>query len=328
MGSSCAAAASQVPQYPWFDQVPAGLFTRSQLAEKGLRPGGPLRARVVWKRGQREAHLFRLDEATPKRKVSEAQRQVLDHARQLQDERRRTCPDCKEVRKDPPSITEYGLQCGFCYERDWQAERDADREGATAWAREVLALGDGAVLLDTETTGLHGAYVVEMAVLGLDGTVLLDTLVDPECDIPEDAQHIHGITDRMVAGAPMFAELVPQLEQLLHGRRVLIYNVDFDKGVLLNELTRYFGPYAPDEGWGCKIARRRAEAWLKRARGWRCAMKAYAKFYGEWSDYHRSYRWQPLPYGNHRALGDCRGTLRLLHEMAAAPVAPGGPHGR
>lgn len=81
MGAERAVAApSQVPVYPWFDQVPAGLLTRSQLAEKGLRPGGPLRGRVVWRQGRREAHLFQLDEAKPKRAVSDAQRQVLEMA--------------------------------------------------------------------------------------------------------------------------------------------------------------------------------------------------------------------------------------------------------
>lgn len=312
----------QVPVYPWFDQVPAGLLTRAQLAEQGLKPGGPLRGRVVWRRGQREAHLFGLDEAKPKRVISEAQRKVLDQARRIQDERRRTCPDCKQVRNHEPFLSEYGLQCQECHDRHWQAERDGDKQSACEWARKVLSLGTGAVILDTETTGLDDAYIVEIAVLGLDGSVLLDTLVDPGCDIPEDAQRIHRIKPAMVASAPMFAGLLQHLEDLLQGRRVIIYNVAFDRGVLLNELTRYFGAYAPAEGWGCKVARRRADAWLKKVRGWRCAMKAYAKYVGDWSDYHRSYTWQPMPYGTHRALGDCRGTLQLLHEMASVQKAP------
>lgn len=54
------------------------------------------------------------------------------------------------------------------YEQDRQAAIDA----AAEYLRDC-------VILDTETTGLHDAEIVQIAVIDHAGTVLLDTLVNP-----------------------------------------------------------------------------------------------------------------------------------------------------
>ena len=56
-----------VPTFGWFDQAPAHLKTRNQLAALGLRPGGPVAARVVWRNGRRSADLYDQAAAKPKR---------------------------------------------------------------------------------------------------------------------------------------------------------------------------------------------------------------------------------------------------------------------
>lgn len=48
-------------------------------------------------------------------------------------------------------------------------------------------------------------------------------------------------------------------------------------------------------------------------------MERYAEYYGDWNDYHESYRWQPLN-GGHRALGDAQAALKRLHKMASYHV--------
>ena len=59
------------------------------------------------------------------------------------------------------------------------------------------------VILDTETTGLDNtAEAIQIGVLAPDGNVLLNTLVNPICHIPENVTHIHGITNEMVEDAP------------------------------------------------------------------------------------------------------------------------------
>ena len=80
--------------------------------------------------------------------------------------------------------------------------------------------------LDTETTGLsssRGDRIVELAVVDDDGRTVIDTLVNPEREIPWDATRIHGITDEMVAQAPTMEELWPAIEAATTGRHVVIY---------------------------------------------------------------------------------------------------------
>ena len=89
------------------------------------------------------------------------------------------------------------------------------------------------VFLDTETTGLNDqAEIVEISILDHAGEVLLDTLVRPRRSIPPDAVRIHGIRNDMVAAAPTWLEVWPQVEASLQGRMVGIYNADFDLRML------------------------------------------------------------------------------------------------
>jgi DNA polymerase III epsilon subunit-like protein len=207
-----------------------------------------------------------------------------------------------------------------------------DREAAAGWARRILDDPD-AVVLDTETTGLHdGARIVEIAVLGMDGSVLSDSLVNPQVPIPAEATRIHGITDDMVKTAPTFSDLLVRLTGALHGRKIVVYNRDFDKRRVALELHRHYSARwvnleKPRNG------RRRihpaARAWLA-AQAWEdCAMVAYAEWCGDWVwDYEArddeplyrqgDYRWQKLPGAGHRAADDCRAVIGVLKEMASS----------
>jgi len=101
------------------------------------------------------------------------------------------------------------------------------RSSISARARQLLA--DQPIFLDTETTGLDPrAEIVEIALIDYDGAVLLDSLVKPTRRIPWDATRVHNISNEMVADAPTWAELWPHAQALLAGRRVGIYNAEFD----------------------------------------------------------------------------------------------------
>jgi DNA polymerase III subunit epsilon len=63
------------------------------------------------------------------------------------------------------------------------------------------------LLLDTETTGLDFAEVVEIAIINHNKEVLLNTLVKPLDPIPDEAIAIHGITNEMVETATSFASI-------------------------------------------------------------------------------------------------------------------------
>ncbi len=169
---------------------------------------------------------------------------------------------------------------------------------AAAWARTMLLPG-AAVILDTETTDLYGA-VCQIAVADTNGTVLLDTLVNPRCPIEASAQRIHQITPADLAGAPTFRRVLPDLLTATAGRRILAYNAAYDHRVLLAEAGRAganIEHLADDGAWGC-------------------VMRARSESLGHPEHY--------LPLrGPHRAAGDVLATLEVLREIATAYPSPG-----
>ena len=148
-----------------------------------------------------------------------------------------------------------------------------------------------------------------MAIITSDGTVLLDTLVNPLAPISPAAQATHRISAEAVAAAPTFAALEPTIRALLHGRQVAAYNAPFDRGIFHSEIARLHHEA------GAPAAHRAAAAWCRAVR-WAAVMVPFAAFCGEWSDYHGDYRWQPLPCGDHSALGDARACLAVIRAMA------------
>lgn len=58
--------------------------------------------------------------------------------------------------------------------------------------------------------------------------MLLNLLLNPSEPIPAEATAIHGITDAMVADAPSYSEMLRRLTEALAGRRVVIYNREYD----------------------------------------------------------------------------------------------------
>lgn len=53
-------------------------------------------------------------------------------------------------------------------------------------------------------------------------------------------------------------------------------------------------------------------------------MTVYSWYRGQWNVERGDWRWHRLPNARHGALGDCRATLALLHEMAAGRADPDG----
>ena len=137
---------------------------------------------------------------------------------------------------------------------------------------------------------------MEIAVTTASGKVLLNTLLNPGEPIPAAATAIHHITDAMVASAPTFSDVLPRLTEALAGRRIVIYNREYDTGRLLWELhLHHLARHTVDLTKHPRYGARRhpaAQAWLD-AQAWEeCAMEQYAAFYGDWHDYWGSYTWQ------------------------------------
>ncbi len=163
--------------------------------------------------------------------------------------------------------------------------------------------------LDTETTGMHfNSEVIEIGIIDDQGQVLFDQLVRPRGKMDPAAGRVHGITPEMLSEAPTWEQVWPQAELLLTGRKVGVYNAEFD--LRLMKQTH-------------------SHSWLT----WRLPesnffdiMKIYARFYGDWDSFHKSFRYQSLEIAGrqckislpnaHRAVDDCLLTRALMHYMA------------
>ena len=97
------------------------------------------------------------------------------------------------------------------------------------------------VCVDVETTGLtpdKGARVCEIALLRSAGereVARFESLVHPQQPMPPEVIAVHGITDAMVAEAPVFTALLPDIRDLLQGAVVVGHNVHFDLRFLRHE---------------------------------------------------------------------------------------------
>ncbi len=175
---------------------------------------------------------------------------------------------------------------------------ESDRERVVDWARDLLRRTDW-VILDTETTGTSDFdEIVQVAILSCDGKALLDTLVRPTQRIPSEATAIHGITNDDVIGAPSFPDVYEKIREIIHGKRIVIYNAQFDVRLIQQSLAREnLLPIELDLDYVD------------------CAMLMYSAWVGELWPY-GGYKWQKLESGDHTALGDCRATLALIKKIA------------
>lgn len=103
------------------------------------------------------------------------------------------------------------------------------------------------VVVDVETTGTrHGAgdRITEIAaVVVRDGKLVevFETLVNPERPIPAFITRLTNITWKMVKDAPRFAEIEPQLLDVLSGHVFAGHNSNFDWRFLSAEVRRASG---------------------------------------------------------------------------------------
>lgn len=268
----------QVVEYNWWGNVnepPTHLKTKKQLAELGLKP---VCAVGVIRTENYDCYLYdpgNINSAAPKRKCSPSQQQVLREAR-------RKAKENKEWR----------------YWELHYSEREKDRAFAVRWARKVLDSPDKCVILDTETTGLGNAEIVEIAIIDLHGNQLLNTLVKPSIPIPQEVTAIHGIDDSTVAHSPTFPAIYQQIADAVKGKTVLVYNLAFDSKILK---------------YCCKLHKLPV---INPKKQGDCIMEWFAQWVGNYSDYWGDYTWQSLD-GGHRAASDCLAALQVIEQMAA-----------
>ncbi len=99
------------------------------------------------------------------------------------------------------------------------------------------------IVLDTETTGLttgHGHRIIEIGCIELVDRRLtgreFHRFLNPDRDIDEGAERVHGINREDLETQPRFHEIADELLAFLAGAELIIHNADFDIGFLEYEL--------------------------------------------------------------------------------------------
>ncbi|HEX9108054.1 MAG TPA: exonuclease domain-containing protein [Longimicrobiales bacterium] len=163
------------------------------------------------------------------------------------------------------------------------------------------------VVVDVETTGgtaKRGHRVTEVAALrcAADGRVLeeFSSLVNPERAIPPFISSLTNISWEMVADAPLFGEIAPEVARMLRGRVFVAHNAAFDWRFLSWELERATG-LAPDERVLCTVRLARKVVPEVGSR----SLDALSYFFGLHNE------------ARHRAYGDARVTAELLGRLMA-----------
>lgn len=107
--------------------------------------------------------------------------------------------------------------------------------------------------LDVETTGLSPTdnRITEIALVRLWGTHVVgkwSSLVNPCCSIPPYIVRLIGITDEMVADAPVFRDLIPVIREFIGTSTLLAHNAPFDRSFIAAEFRRG-GERPPENPW-------------------------------------------------------------------------------
>jgi DNA polymerase-3 subunit epsilon len=99
------------------------------------------------------------------------------------------------------------------------------------------------IVLDTETTGLdpkHGHRVIEVGCVEIENRKLtgrhFHRYLNPERDIDEGAQEVHGLTRAFLSNKPLFRHIEEELIEFVRGAELVIHNAPFDIGFLDSEL--------------------------------------------------------------------------------------------
>jgi len=117
------------------------------------------------------------------------------------------------------------------------------------------------VFIDLETTGAAASTdrITEIGLIEVENGEYVrewSTLVNPQMDIPPFIEALTGISNDMVAGAPMFAHVAAELRARLCGKLLVAHNARFDYGFLRAEFGRLDTEYASDLVCTVKLSRK------------------------------------------------------------------------
>jgi len=159
------------------------------------------------------------------------------------------------------------------------------------------------IAADVETTGLepgNGHRVCEIALLRfLRGTVIdsLVSLVNPLRPISPGASCINGITDAMVADAPAFPDIFPEILAFLGDDALVFHNAPFDLSFLKEEARLAGGTWPGNPVIDTLVLARRSRMFREHSLSALCGVLGIGTRF-------------------HRAEGDAYATGKLLLQLA------------
>ncbi len=97
--------------------------------------------------------------------------------------------------------------------------------------------------LDCETTGLdcEKDRIIELAAIRFDLSVIYDryeTLIDPECRIPDESIAIHHITQKMISGKPLIKDVLGDFLKFVGNEIIVGHGVQFDIDIIQETAKR------------------------------------------------------------------------------------------
>jgi DNA polymerase-3 subunit epsilon len=99
------------------------------------------------------------------------------------------------------------------------------------------------IVLDTETTGLdpkNGDRLIEIGgveiINRIPTGIEFHRFINPERDVPLDAQNVHGISTEFLIGKPVFRDVVRDFLAFIGDDVLVIHNAQFDINFLNHEL--------------------------------------------------------------------------------------------
>lgn len=119
------------------------------------------------------------------------------------------------------------------------------------------------IVIDVETTGMsvqRGGRVIEVGAVALEQGVAVaefDTLIDAGAPIGYGAWRVHGISEQMLAGKPLPADVWRAFRDFVADAALVAHNAPFDSSFVRHELG-LLGLWLPNR-WHCtvRLARRR-----------------------------------------------------------------------
>ena len=99
------------------------------------------------------------------------------------------------------------------------------------------------IVLDIETTGLEftrGDRIIEVGCVELINYLptgnIYQKYLNPEKNIPESAEKVHGLTNDFLKQKPSFKKIVPSFLEFIKKDPLVVHNAEFDLGFINNEL--------------------------------------------------------------------------------------------